>query len=429
MDRSEIFPPHFEINDKFQRVIVNENEGLSLQDTKKSVENKLKFISNHPTPYFQGPFPKPIGMKLLNQTFEKYTTYTHSSALSCDQLNEGVANRNKAKVWGPASRLNGSILYNCEFGNCEVDCLCKLCQTPSKCIRKSCFDSPCSSCDLQCILHKITPMREFNEDNLFTIVAAKDEESVLSVYKKYPGVLKSCTACTENLKNHETFHKVFHFKCKFCRNDARSIENCLSSIDLRNRKNTISRLDNQTCSKCFRLFSDPYHRKQHEENAHSKPKYTCEICSQSFQIEKSLQRHIDDLHTLSLTGIECKVCGKVLSTAAILKRHEDTVHATQSYFCEKCDKNFSRKHYYHRHLKEVHRIQQTLNLHFAPSEFLYNYKCEECDKWFTRKESLERHKKSTHDSENKLFQCEFCKKVFNRKYVMKRHKKNCKHKI
>ena len=282
MDRSRIFPPHFEINDKFERGHLNEKEGLSLEDTKKSVENKLKFISSHQTPYFQGPFSKPIGMKLLNQTFEECTTLRHSSEISCGEWKGGqIEHRNKTNVWGPASRMNGSIFYNCQFGKCEIDCICKLCQTPSKCINKFCNDSPCPTCELQCILHKITLMRDFNDENLFTLVAAKHEESVICVYKKYPGVLKSCPACTEDLKNHETYHKIYHLRCKYCRNDARSIENCISSNDLRNKKGIISRLDDQTWSKCFKLLSSPYHRKQHEESAHSEPKYTCEICSQS----------------------------------------------------------------------------------------------------------------------------------------------------
>ena len=241
-----VFPPHFEQNEMFQRYQQIENEDSSFGVIKEYIDARMRYISKHGMPLYQGPFTKPLGMKLLNQTFEEFTTFRHSDEVpSCEAR--------RTLVWGPASRKNGSIFYNCQYGNCEMDCQCKLCETPSKCSNKSCIDSPCPACDLQCISHVILPMRNFTEEHLFTIVAGKKEESIICAYKKYPGVLKSCQFCKENLENHETYHKVFHLRCKFCRHDYRFIENCISNVELRNKQRILSKMDDDTCSECFIL--------------------------------------------------------------------------------------------------------------------------------------------------------------------------------
>ena len=265
-----------------------ENKTFCFEEIIESEDNRLAFISSHATPLYQGPFSKPMCMKFLKKLFSDFTTFKHQDGVVC-------LDKNVIKIWGPASRKDGSIIYNCQYGNCAVNCLCSLCQNPTSCTSKGCIDSPCSDCDLQCKSHTILPMRNFNTEHLFTPAAGTGEELMISIYLKYPGILKTCQFCKGDLRNHESYHKVFHLSCKFCRHDFRFIDGCISSIDLRNRKVALSKNDNDTCSICFKIFSSPYHRKKHEEDKHKEPEFNCRVCSEKFQYEKSLNKHIDDI--------------------------------------------------------------------------------------------------------------------------------------
>ena len=422
MQRSEVVVgPHSEENDKFERCKTLKNETASIEDIKKSDEEKWRFISDHPLPLYQGPFSNPIGIKVLGQSFMDFTTFKHSPNQCSDQL--------RNHILGPFSKQNGSIFYNCQHGNCEVKCRCKICSAPSKCIR-NCFSSPCEKCDIQCLSHKILPMRSFSDEHLFTIVAGPgtEKKSLNTIFKKYAGILKCCKFCKDDQLNHEIYHKVYHLRCKFCRHDFRFIENCTNLADLRKRKKALLSKEEDTCSICFKILSSPYHRKKHEESAHSESKYSCKICNQRFQVEKSLQRHMDDIHTNVEMGQRCEQCGVVLSSTATLKRHQDTVHGEESYSCEQCGKKFNRKSNLNRHLEEVHGFERRVNLDFSAAEFILKFKCKECGKRFPRKFSLQRHKETSHNEEKKGFNCSLCRKTFSRKFTLNRHIEICKKK-
>ena len=122
---------------------------------------------------------------------------------------------------------------------------------------------------------------------------------------------------------------------------------------------------------CFKIFSNPYHRKKHEEDKHKEPEFNCRVCSEKFQYEKSLNKHIDDFHTEVKTH-SCKLCGKILSTEAILKRHQDTFHGKPSHCCNHCGEKFTQKCNYERHLQEVHGFSNKLNAMSVKANSLVN---------------------------------------------------------
>jgi hypothetical protein len=51
---------------------------------------------------------------------------------------------------GPASKLDTTLIYNCDIGQCQVGCVCSICNSPISCTRQSCADTPCEHCDNQC---------------------------------------------------------------------------------------------------------------------------------------------------------------------------------------------------------------------------------------------------------------------------------------
>ena len=109
MKQHEVIAPHSAENDKFEKCKTLTDKNFSFEEIKKSEEEKIRFLSSRPFPLYQGPFPRPIGMKVLNQSFVDFTTFKHSSKLCSDLAGK--------KILGPASKPNGSILYNCQYAN------------------------------------------------------------------------------------------------------------------------------------------------------------------------------------------------------------------------------------------------------------------------------------------------------------------------
>ena len=436
----ELLPPHSSENSEIEKDETDTEDQYHLEETKTDNDKRVRLISNHPTPYYQGPFLKPLGTRTLDQTFADYTTFTHSPLGECGvwiadknvtsaESSESTirkhirsqVNSTNSSLFGPASNLDGSIIYSCEYKKCKIDCLCCLCTTPS-------------NCDLQCKEHKIGLSRTFSDhEDSFTLVAQKGEMSADKLilkkesctYKKYAGIPKHCEHCKKDLKNHQMYHKVFHHRCKFCKYDFRLLDDCVTLIDVKKQIDYIHSQEEETCSSCFKVFSNKSHRKVHEENAHSGKIFTCSVCSRNLQSEKSLKYHVDTYHKPDISGFECSVCSKILSTKQILDRHVTTLHTDSNLTCEKCGEKFSRRNNYHRHLQEVHAIKNRVNFDFVIPEKVYKYKCDQCEKQFIRKEHLRRHEESAHGTKADVYTCDLCTKKFNRKDNRDRHKKIC----
>jgi hypothetical protein len=60
---------------------------------------------------------------------------------------------------GPPSA--SAEIYNCDIGQCQVGCVCSICNSPISCTRRSCADTPSENCDNQCCEHKIGIARLF----------------------------------------------------------------------------------------------------------------------------------------------------------------------------------------------------------------------------------------------------------------------------
>ena len=52
-------------------------------------------------------------------------------------------------------------------------------------------------------------------------------------FKKYAHIPKSCQAGNKDLFDHQLYHKIFHSRCKFCRDDSCFIENCVTFTDIK----------------------------------------------------------------------------------------------------------------------------------------------------------------------------------------------------
>ena len=430
----------------------SEIEQNNVKAVQNNENNRRAFLCAHPSPCLQGPFLRPLGQKFLDQTFADFTSFKHGDAVKCGfwSPEEDSANNYKTKhsrkdimfkseinIVGPCSTLDGCVLYCCSVGMCQVGCPCHLCMNPFTC-SKSCLDDPCDQCDKQCKKHKVGISRSFDEnEDLFTIVTkpavVNKENASFSLPKRncefvrFARIPRSCQECTRNLKDHEVNHKVFHFRCKFCRYQFGRITDSVSMVDLERKRKYLLRKEDETCSFCFKIYNRKVDRIIHEKNAHLSEKLKCEICGRAFQSELTLAKHIKTYHEEQILVFECDECGKAVSTKDILSRHKKTVHRKEFITCEECGLQVSRENHMNRHMSEVHGVIKNINLDFAPAD-LQNFKrfqCDICRKAFTRKETLKRHKSSVHSETSEIL-CNYCDKTFGRPDNARRHEAACK---
>ena len=423
----------------------------SFTDVLESNHTRGIFLSSHPMPCLQGPFPMPIGLSCLGVTFKDFTSYTHESCGIWIPKLAGNFETNHERnqevfceqgMFGPSSTINGNIVYCCSVGKCCIGCPCHLCTSPRKnTCTKACLSLPCNNCEEQCIEHNIGMPRTFNEnENLFTIVTKKakangsyktiDLPKKTCMFVKFANISKSCEQCCSDLRDHEVFHKVFHFRCKFCRFQFARMKDSVSFSDIRETKKWLNLVENDTCSTCYKIFNRKYDRIIHEKTVHCPVKFRCDVCERPFQSEKTKAKHMMVYHNDSISIFKCDICGETVSTNDILLRHTKTVHQEKTFSCTQCGMKFSRENHLNRHKSEVHGLINNINLDFASAKFqeFRRFKCDECGKAFTREETKMRHQSIVHATMNPalVFQCKYCDKGFGRIDSVKRHQVNCK---
>ena len=137
----------------------------------------------------------------------------------------------------------------------------------------------------------------------------------------------------------------------------------------------------------------------------------CKMCGIILASEKLLQMHKEIVHPKSnIVHLQysCDKCEKMFSTKAHFLRHVKSVHDNVRYNCDKCNKSFSRIDKLQRHIKSIHE-----NI---------RYPCDQCDKTFSLKDKLQLHIQSIH--EKVRYNCEECGKYFSQKSNLQVHIKS-----
>ena len=300
-----------------QQKIYNPNNDL-LETNQEAVQ---KLLLNHPFPRHQGPFEKDITYLQYGYisaeedsdqyTFYSYTTFLHEYNQPCkvwsinSQKNDGEPKHvltftteeimNDLNLWGPASDLNMSIMYNCNKHKCVIICPCTVCEVSN---------SPSS----QCLKHHVDLQRKFNKKvHSFTIPCSSNQ--FVPLYKdhiqygdefhsghRYAGIPRSCLQCRLDLLDHQIHHHVLHQRCKFCAVILRIWE-ADEPLEFHNVKSQIQRTDNSTCSFCYKIFTSHANQVIHERTEHDYVKmddlrrpgalhYNSEMYNQSYKLLK-----------------------------------------------------------------------------------------------------------------------------------------------
>ena len=172
---------------------------------------------------------------------------------------------------GPISNLDMSVVYTCHRNKCFIHCCCNLCMDQRINCRKSCKMDVCQECSSQCFDHRIKFERLFNANtDQFTLVTNQLDAYRYAV--PYAGIPLQCSKCQQDLVDHQTFHVVYHMRCKFCRHATRPYESNVGVVPVNymHRENEIRQREEISCEFCFEKLSDKYVRIRHENTEHRK---------------------------------------------------------------------------------------------------------------------------------------------------------------
>ena len=403
-------------------------------------------LERNPLPLNMGPVLPPVDRKLDDLRCERViverTAFLHDSAQKCgkwipkDRDNselfpkyevEIYADQNVLSEKGPYSDPSMAIVYTCNHLKCSIYCSCKICNSSNKadCLL-ICKNYSCKECIPQCPEHKIGLDRTFSvEEHCYSIKSDYDDSVKFVV--KHSGIPLSCKNCRIDLADHQQLHKVFHSRCKFCKQLMSPFDyhHVVTTEDYALALDKISFRANVTCAMCLKMFADPAKRRRHEKSIHEKtPTYKCDKCVRAFCNKNDLKYHDETTHEKTEPEI-CEICNKTFKTKASLKIHQGRLHSDLMNFkCEDCGANFKHKCNLSRHENEKHFGH---NIDWRLVQFTEDLKftCDICSKLFTRKSTLDEHKHIVHGNPATKHKCQYCSKEFNKLFDAKRHEKQC----
>nr|XP_006820112.1 PREDICTED: zinc finger and SCAN domain-containing protein 12-like [Saccoglossus kowalevskii] len=204
------------------------------------------------------------------------------------------------------------------------------------------------------------------------------------------------------------------------------------------------------------------YRRRNKEVSASNKQYACDLCSEAFVKESTLDHHYDDVHT---GPYKCEGCEKEFPKKAQLKTHEKIHLGDRPFKCDKCEKAFP----YSSHLtvhRRIHTGEKPYQCEYCGKGFVAScdlkrhirshiglkphdctlcersfaamsdlrrhmkthtgkksHECNNCGKMFARADSLRLHKQLIHQEIHEAYQCDECEKIFMQMRYLRAHQK------
>ena len=179
------------------------------------------------------------------------------------------------------------------------------------------------------------------------------------------------------------------------------------------------------CYICMKSFKNKYRLKDHM-NIHDPENnpYSCKVCDKGFTTKYVYERHIMQNHQDSSLNFACNKCDKSYISEQNLMRHVETKHTGKiENICNLCDKQFTRKDVLQKHQKIVHQIEKRRVTIPGINDGDAFFDCHICEKIFKEKSVLNRHLETVHNDNCAKYQCTECEKHFKRKDLLQKHNK------
>ena len=157
--------------------------------------------------------------------------------------------------------------------------------------------------------------------------------------------------------------------------------------------------------------------------------FSCEKCSATFGLQKTLNRHLKANH--GNQTFQCGKCDYTTNQKDNLKHHVESKHFGNKFLCTHCPFSCERKDSLNRHIRTYHEVEKdplapTPGFDWAEDveqeERIQNkekFTCPQCPSVLYHKSTLNRHVNSVHGK--KEFKCGECDLTFNRVDAFRRH--------
>nr|XP_021199574.2 gastrula zinc finger protein XlCGF57.1-like [Helicoverpa armigera] len=239
------------------------------------------------------------------------------------------------------------------------------------------------------------------------------------------------TLATHIQKHEKTFDsKTETYQCSFCLRKFKNKTSLAAHIQRHEQTDNIKHV----CKICKREFKYKAYLENHVLTMHSKKNgLSCEVCSQNFANEESLELHKDS-HKNEKKH-QCTVCNKAFVMSCTLKEHMRTHTGEKPFLCSQCGRGFSQKTNLAQHMRRHQGLKPfkcescekrfvskgELDAHNRKHSGAHPFVCDDCGNGFTTSSALVKHRR-IHTGE-KPYQCDLCPMRFAASGTLKNHRR------
>ena len=178
------------------------------------------------------------------------------------------------------------------------------------------------------------------------------------------------------------------------------------------------------CPVCMKIFESKYRLEDHMNLHNTKNPYFCKSCDRGFTTKFNYEKHVLENHDENQETYECDKCSETFTLERNLKRHKDDIHSEKNqeeYTCELCQKSFKQRYNLLKHKRIEHNLNERKAVLPGVNDDEIQLVCTLCNRTFKQQFTLDRHLETMHSNNN--HKCRTCRKCFNRKDNLQRHEK------